>query len=542
MKGLEHTKLIFVTGGVISGLGKGITAASLGALLESRGLRVTLVKADPYINVDPGTMNPYQHGEVYVTDDGAETDLDLGHYERFTNCTISKSNNFTTGQVYDAILAKERRGEFLGKTVQVVPHITNRIAEQIIAGVEGADIGIVEIGGTVGDIEGLPFLEAIRQLKLMVGPTNAISVHVTLLPYIKAGGELKTKPTQHSVNKLREIGIQPEMIVCRTEYPVPMELREKISLFTSVPVDCVIEAIDMDSVYRIPLYYHEQGMDQQVINMLKIWSAAPRLDSWRAIEASLTQGKKNPVTIGIVGKYVELQESYKSLNEALIHGSIAHCAEVTFEFIDAEGLETGEESMATALGRCDGILVPGGFGIRGVEGKILAVQYARENGVPYFGICLGMQIACIEFARNACGLEGAHSTEFDAKTKEPVIDLMVEQRELEDMGATMRLGAYKHQLTKGSLAESLYGKTEISERHRHRYEFNNAYRQPFEEKGLMISGESKDRELVEVVEIPEHPWFIACQYHPEFKSKPTAPHPIFAGFVEAAITYRRKRR
>jgi CTP synthase len=541
MRPLEHTKLIFVTGGVISGLGKGITAASLGALLESRGLRVTLVKMDPYINVDPGTMNPYQHGEVYVTEDGAETDLDLGHYERFTSCVITRANNFTTGRVYDSILAKERKGEFLGKTVQVIPHITNAIRERIVAGVGKADIGIVEVGGTVGDIESLPFLEAIRQMKLQMGPANALSIHVTLVPYIKAAGELKSKPTQHSVHKLREIGIQPDMIVLRAEREVPLEMREKISLFTNVPLDCVVECRDLDSVYRIPLYFHEQGVDQRVVEMLQIWSARPRLEAWQRIVQALDSADENPVTIGIAGKYVEQQESYKSLTEALIHAGIAHRAKVNLEYINTEELETVADPFA-ALGHVDGVLVPGGFGKRGIEGKIRAVQCARERGIPYFGICLGMQIASIEFARNVCGLAGANSTEFDELTPHPVIDLMREQHEVTDLGATMRLGAYPHVLRSGSLAEGLYGATDISERHRHRYEFNNGYRKLFEEKGLRFSGESPDRGLVEIIELPGHPWFLGCQFHPEFKSKPTAPHPIFAGFVKAALEYRARAR
>jgi len=541
MRPLEHTKLIFVTGGVISGLGKGITAASIGALLESRGLSVNLVKMDPYINVDPGTMNPYQHGEVYVTEDGAETDLDLGHYERFTSCTIVRANNFTTGQVYDSILAKERKGEFLGKTVQVIPHITNAIRERIVAGVGKADIGIVEVGGTVGDIESLPFLEAIRQMKLQMGPANALNVHVTLVPYIKAAGELKSKPTQHSVHKLREIGIQPDMIVLRAEREVPLEMREKISLFTNVPTDRVVECRDLDSVYRIPLYFHEQGVDQRIIEMLQIWSARPRLEAWQRIVAALDGADSNPVTIGIAGKYVEQQESYKSLTEALIHAGIEHHARVNLEYVNTEELEAASDPHAV-LAHVDGVLVPGGFGKRGIEGKIRAVQVARERGIPYFGICLGMQIASIEFARHVCGLKGANSTEFDEATPHPVIDLMREQRDVTDLGATMRLGAYAHVLKPGSLAEKLYGVPAISERHRHRYEFNNDYRGLFEEKGLCFSGESPDRGLVEIVELPGHPWFLGCQFHPEFKSKPTAPHPIFAGFVKAALEYRARTR
>jgi CTP synthase len=534
----DHTKLIFVTGGVISSLGKGIAAASIGALLESRGLRVALMKLDPYINVDPGTMNPFQHGEVYVTDDGAETDLDLGHYERFTTCKIRKRNNFTTGQIYDAILSQERRGEFLGKTVQVIPHITNAIKERIYAGVAGADIGIVEIGGTVGDIESLPFLEAIRQARHELGPNNALNLHVTLVPYIKTAGELKTKPTQHSVNKLREIGIQPDIIVCRTDRDMPQEVRDKISLFTNVPADCVVQAPDLDSVYRVPLCLHDQGIDHQICQLMRIWSARPQLGQWERIVKALDEPEEQEVVIGLVGKYVELVESYKSLTESLIHGGIEHATRVRTVYIDAEELEQSADPFGSHLSGCHGILVPGGFGERGIEGKVRAVKAAREHGVPYFGICLGMQIACIEFARSVCGFEGANSTEFDAGTAHPVIDLLPEQRGIEDKGATMRLGAYPCELADGSLAHRLYGEQDISERHRHRYEFNNDFRSAFEARGLRFSGLSPDEQLVEMVELPDHPWFIACQFHPEFKSKPFAAHPIFAGFVQAARVYR----
>ena len=534
----DHTKLIFVTGGVISSLGKGIAAASIGALLESRGLRVALMKLDPYINVDPGTMNPFQHGEVYVTDDGAETDLDLGHYERFTTCKIRKRNNFTTGQIYDAILSQERRGEFLGKTVQVIPHITNAIKERIYAGVAGADIGIVEIGGTVGDIESLPFLEAIRQARHELGPNNALNLHVTLVPYIKTAGELKTKPTQHSVNKLREIGIQPDLIVCRADRDMPQEVRDKISLFTNVPADCVFQAPDLDSVYRVPLFLHDQGIDHQICQLMRIWSARPQLGQWERIVEALDEPEEREVVIGLVGKYVELVESYKSLTESLIHGGIEHTTRVRTVYVDAEELEESDDPFETHLSGCHGILVPGGFGERGIEGKVRAVRAAREHGIPYFGICLGMQIACIEFARSVCELEGANSTEFDAGTEHPVIDLLPEQRGIEDKGATMRLGAYPCKLADGSLARRLYGERDISERHRHRYEFNNAFRPAFEERGLRFSGLSPDGQLVEMVELPDHRWFVACQFHPEFKSKPFAAHPIFAGFIEAARAYR----
>ena len=531
----KQTKFIFITGGVVSSIGKGLTAASLGALLESRGLKVTNVKLDPYINVDPGTMSPYQHGEVFVTDDGAETDLDLGHYERFTSATMKKANNFTTGQVYDTVIQRERRGEYLGGTVQVIPHITDEIKRKVRAAAEGVDVAIIEIGGTVGDIESLPFLEAIRQMRLEVGSKNAANIHVTLVPYIKAAGEVKTKPTQHSVKELREIGIQPDMIVCRSDHELDDALKAKISLFCNVVRDAVILAPDVASIYDLPLKLNQQGFDAQVCEMLGIWTRDPDLSSWQKF-GETARSASHVAKIGIVGKYVELQESYKSLNEALMHGGVANDAKVQLTYIDAEDLETADD-LGAILGGVDGILVPGGFGRRGVEGKIRAAEYARTHKVPYFGICLGMQIAVIEFARNVVGLAGAHSTEFDKDGPFPVVDLMAHQREITNKGATMRLGAYPCKLAKGSLAERVYGSALISERHRHRFEVNNAYREKLAEKGLMLSGLSPDGALVEMCEIPDHPWFLACQFHPEYKSRPLAPHPLFRGFVSAALLH-----
>ncbi len=531
----KQTKFIFITGGVVSSIGKGLTAASLGALLESRGLKVTNVKLDPYINVDPGTMSPYQHGEVFVTDDGAETDLDLGHYERFTSATMKKANNFTTGQVYDTVIQRERRGEYLGGTVQVIPHITDEIKRKVRAAAEGVDVAIIEIGGTVGDIESLPFLEAIRQMRLEVGSRNAANIHVTLVPYIKAAGEVKTKPTQHSVKELREIGIQPDMIVCRSDHELDDALKAKISLFCNVVRDAVILAPDVASIYDLPLKLNQQGFDAQVCEMLGIWTRDPDLSSWQKF-GETARSASHVAKIGIVGKYVELQESYKSLNEALMHGGVANDAKVQLTYIDAEDLETADD-LGAILGGVDGILVPGGFGRRGVEGKIRAAEYARTHKVPYFGICLGMQIAVIEFARNVVGLAGAHSTEFDKDGPFPVVDLMAHQREITNKGATMRLGAYPCKLAKGSLAERVYGSALISERHRHRFEVNNAYREKLAEKGLALSGLSPDGALVEMCEIPDHPWFLACQFHPEYKSRPLAPHPLFRGFVSAALLH-----
>ena len=531
----KSTKFIFITGGVVSSIGKGLTAASLGALLESRGLKVTNVKLDPYINVDPGTMSPYQHGEVFVTDDGAETDLDLGHYERFTSATMKKANNFTTGQVYDTVIQRERRGEYLGGTVQVIPHITDEIKRKVRAAAEGVDVAIIEIGGTVGDIESLPFLEAIRQMRLEVGPHNAANIHVTLVPYIKAAGEVKTKPTQHSVKELREIGIQPDIIVCRSDHDLDEEIKAKISLFCNVQRDCVILAPDVPSIYDLPLKLNQQGFDAQVCEMLGIWTRDPDMTAWQKF-GDAARSATRVAKIGIVGKYVELQESYKSLNEALMHGGVANDAKVQLSYIDAEDLETADD-LTAILGGVDGILVPGGFGRRGVEGKIRAAEYARVHKVPYFGICLGMQIAVIEFARNVVGLTGAHSTEFDKEGPHPVVDLMAHQREITNKGATMRLGAYPCKLAPGSLAERVYGAATITERHRHRFEVNNAYRDQLVAKGLKLSGLSPDGALVEMCEIPEHPWFLGCQFHPEYKSRPLAPHPLFRSFVGAVLLH-----
>jgi len=534
----RNTKFIFVTGGVISSLGKGLSAAAIGAVMESRGLRVGLLKLDPYLNVDPGTMNPLQHGEVFVTDDGAETDLDLGHYERFTSSRTSRKSNFTTGTIYSEVLAKERRGEFLGATVQVIPHVTDEIKKSIHAASEGYDIMIAEVGGTVGDIESLPFLEAIRQMRYDLGRESTCYIHVTLVPYIRAAGELKTKPTQHSVAALREIGIQPDLLICRTEHELDDALRRKISLFCNVQKGCVIQAKDVDSFYELPLIFHAEGLDARLAEFLNIWSREPLLERWHEIVHKV----KNPegkVRIAIVGKYVDLTESYKSLNEALTHGGIENGLEVDLQFVDAEDIE--QRGAETLLRAADGVLVPGGFGSRGTEGKFAAVQYARERKVPFFGICLGLQSAVIEFARNVAGLEGANSTEFDEKSPHPVIDLMLEQRGITDKGATMRLGAYPCKLVKKSRAASIYGTIEISERHRHRYEFNNDYRERLAEKGLVLSGVSPDGKLVEMIELKEHPWFVGCQFHPEFKSRPTAPHPLFASFIKAAAEFKRDR-
>jgi CTP synthase len=526
-----RTKFIFVTGGVVSSLGKGLASAAIGALMESRGLKVSLQKMDPYINVDPGTMSPYQHGEVFVTDDGAETDLDLGHYERFTHAPMSRRNNFTTGQIYDSVITKERQGKYLGGTVQVIPHVTDEIKSMIKAAADGFDVLICEVGGTVGDIESLPFLEAIRQFKGDVGNENVIYLHLTLVPYIKTAGELKTKPTQHSVQKLREIGIQPDILLCRTDRILSRDIKEKIALFCNVHPNAVITAKDVDSIYDVPLVYHEEGLDSQVIEGLHMWTRTPDLSVWEGI-VDRVHNPDHEVTIAVVGKYVGLIESYKSLNEALIHGGLANRAKVILRFVDSEELESGD---LEDLDSVDGILVPGGFGHRGVEGKIRAVRYARENRVPFFGICLGMQLAVVEIARQMAGLEGANSSEFDAKTPYPVIDLLPEQKEITDKGGTMRLGAYPCILGEGTRARKAYGTDEISERHRHRYEFNPDFRNSLEEKGLVISGTSPDGNLVEMVEIENHPWFVGCQFHPEFKSRPWQPHPLFAGFIAASL-------
>ena len=528
-------KYIFVTGGVVSSLGKGLAAASLGTLLEHRGLRVTLQKLDPYLNVDPGTMNPLQHGEVYVLADGAETDLDLGHYERFTKCVLTRDNNLTSGQVYETVLAKERRGDYLGKTVQVIPHITDEIKSRIrsLEQAGNADILITEIGGTTGDIEGLPFLEAIRQFILQVGHENAILLHVTLVPYIRAAGELKTKPTQQSVAKLREIGLQPEVLICRTEKPLEEDVREKLSLYCNVPISSVIEARDVEnSIYEFPLMLQAEGLDEKVCQLLHLKTPPADMERWKMIVHSIVHPSRR-VKIAVVGKYVELQDAYKSIYESLCHAGGANDCCVDLEIVDAEQIEA--EGAEIFLSGVSGILVPGGFGDRGTEGKIAAARYARENKIPYFGICLGMQIATIEFARNVCGLEGANSTEFDPASPHPVIALLDEQKEVTGKGGSMRLGSWPAVLKAGSLAHKIYGQAEIAERHRHRYEFNSAYRAQMEEKGLVISGTSPDGLLVEIIEHRDHPWFVSVQFHPEFLSKPEAPHPLFDEFIRASL-------
>jgi CTP synthase len=549
----RHTKFIFVTGGVVSSIGKGISASSIAALMDARGLKVTMLKLDPSLNVDPGTMNPFQHGEVFVTDDGAETDLDLGHYERFTGATMGRINNVTSGQIYAHVLEQERRGDFLGGTVQVIPHITDEIKRRIMAASDGADICIVEVGGTVGDIESQPFLETVRQMRLELGRENTASVHVTYVPYIRTAGELKTKPTQHSVIAMRAIGIQPDIIVCRSERPMPPEVKRKISLFCNVPPECVIAAEDVSSVYEMPVRFHEEGLDQRLIDQMNIWAREANLTEWRRIVERM-KNATTEVVIAIVGKYADLKESYKSLNEALLHGGIANGCKVNLHFIEAEDLEKSEDPT-TLLAGADGILIPGGFGRRGTEGKIRAIQCARESSTPFFGICLGLQLATIEFARNMCGMEGANSTEFDEATKYPIVDFLPEQRGITQKGATMRLGACECVLEEGSLATGLYGTTKISERHRHRYEVSNEFMKPLMDKGLKVSGlHTGERAstsaalpdgrtgLVEVIELPGHPFFIGCQFHPEYKSRPRAPHPIFAGFIGAALKFQQARK
>ena len=540
------TRFIFITGGVVSSLGKGIAAASLGSLLESRGLKVTLLKLDPYINVDPGTMSPFQHGEVFVTHDGTETDLDLGHYERFVRTTMTRDNNFTTGQVYENVIRKERRGDYLGATVQVIPHITDEIKHNIRKGAAGADIAMVEIGGTVGDIESLPFLEAIRQMGVELGRERALFMHLTLVPYIAASGEIKTKPTQHSVKELRSIGIQPDVLLCRADRPLPAAERRKVALFTNVEERAVISAVDVDSIYKIPVLLHEQHLDDIVVEKMNIDAGPANLTEWEKVIRDSGRPERE-VTIAMVGKYVELTESYKSLTEALLHAGIHTLTSVKIRYVDSETIEANGVGV---LEGADAILVPGGFGERGVEGKIETVRYARENNVPYLGICLGMQVAVIEYARNVAGLAGAHSTEFKKDCEHPVIALITEwsredggyehRNEDSDLGGTMRLGGQPCNLTPGSLARRLYGKDVITERHRHRYEFNNQYRKQLEDKGLVMSGVSIDGDLVEVVEISEHPWFFACQFHPEFTSTPRDGHPLFSGFIEAARLYHEK--
>ncbi len=526
------TKFLFVTGGVVSSLGKGLAAASIGALMEARGLKVSMQKMDPYINVDPGTMSPFQHGEVFVTDDGAETDLDLGHYERFTTALLSKKSNFTTGQIYDSVIRKERRGDYLGGTVQVIPHITNEIKEKILVNAKGVDIAIVEVGGTVGDIESLPFLEAIRQFRSDRGRDNVLYIHLTLVPYIPTAGELKTKPTQHSVKELREIGIQPDLLLCRCDREIPHDMKAKIALFCNVPEDAVITARDVPSIYDVPLAFHEQGLDERIVDYLNIWTKAPDLAPWKRISKRVSDPKKL-TRIAIVGKYVDLTESYKSLAEALTHGGIANNSKVELEYIDSESIE--RLGVNGVFEKVDGILVPGGFGERGSEGKIAAIKYARENNVPFFGICLGMQMAVVEYARHACGIEDAFSLEFNETTTNPVIDLMESQKKVDKKGGTMRLGAYPCELQEGSMARRIYGQQDIEERHRHRFEFNNKYRQQLIEAGLVVSGVYPEADLVEIVELTEHPWFLGCQFHPEFRSRPLDPHPLFESFVGACI-------
>ncbi len=531
-------KFIFITGGVVSSLGKGIAAASIGKLLEVRGLKTTIIKCDPYLNVDPGTMNPFQHGEVYVTDDGAETDLDLGHYERFTNAHITKDSNITTGKIYYSVITKERKGEYLGKTVQIIPHITDEIKRSIkkVSKEKDVDVTIVEIGGTVGDIESLPFLEAIRQLRWELGEYYALNIHVTLLPFIKSAGEQKTKPTQHSVGRLREIGIAPDILLCRTEKKITKEQRDKISLFCNVDREAVIEAMDVKHIYEVPLALKKEGLDDLILKKLNIKLQDKDLKEWRDLVVKRVKSPKKEVKICVVGKYIALPDAYKSIYEALVHGGIANDARVNILKIDSEELEKGKGEKK--LKNAQGILIPGGFGDRGIEGKIKAVQYARKNNVPYFGICLGMQVATIEFGRNVCQLKGCNSTEFDKKAKNPVISLLEEQKGVKDFGATMRLGAYPCKLIKRSYSYKAYGKDSISERHRHRYEFNNQYKRVFEKKGLVFAGMNSQYGLVEVVELKDHPWFVACQFHPEFKSKPDNAHPLFRDFISAALNHK----
>ena len=545
------TKFIFVTGGVLSSLGKGLAAASLGALLQTRGLSVTIQKLDPYINVDPGTMNPFQHGEVFVTDDGAETDLDLGHYERYLNVPMSRKNNTTSGAIYNHVIAKERRGDYLGGTVQVIPHITDEIKRTVLSLAEGdnaPDVAIIEIGGTVGDIEGLPFLEAIRQLKSELGRDNCLNIHLTLVPYLKAAGEHKTQPTQHSVKELLSIGIQPDIILCRCEHSIPEEMRRKIALFCNVDQDAVFSSVDVGNIYEVPLRFYEEGFDQKVAIMLRLPARNAHLEDWKKLvyDCANPQGS---VTIAIVGKYVDLKEAYKSLHEALIHGGVANRVSVNLRYVNSENVD--DSNVAATFAGCDGILVPGGFGYRGVEGKIAAIRYARENRIPFFGICLGMQCAVIEFARHVAGLEDANSEEFDPLSAHKVIYLMtewfdfrtknLEKRDAEsDKGGTMRLGAYPCKIIPDTRAFEAYGKELVEERHRHRYEFNNAFKDLLEEKGMVFSGTAPDGSLMEIVELPDHPWFLGCQFHPEFKSRPMAAHPLFREFIKAAKNNHKK--
>lgn len=543
---MRPTKFIFVTGGVVSSIGKGLSCACVGALLEARGLKVTAIKLDPYINVDPGTMSPIQHGEVFVTDDGAETDLDLGHYERFIESKMSKRNNFTTGQVYETVIANERRGDYLGGTVQVIPHITDEIKRRIQVAAEGFDICIVEIGGTVGDIESLPFLEAIRQMRAECGQENSLYIHVTLVPYISAANECKTKPTQHSVKELTSFGILPGIIIARSEQPLDQKLKSKISLFCNVKENCVINSFDVPTIYELPLVLHQEGLDARIVELLNIWTGAPNLRAWEKIVDTIKHPKNGSVTIAMVGKYVELKESYKSLTEALHHGGFANDCHVNIAYVDSEEIE--KHGIDTAIAKAtdgkgaDAVLIPGGFGIRGSEGKIEAVRFAREKPLPFFGICLGLQCSVIEYARRKASIAKATSAEFDSNSGETVIDIMEDQKSVSKKGGTMRLGAYPCVLKKGSLVRKIYGQNEISERHRHRFEVNNKFRDRLEQAGMVVSGESPDKQLVEIVEIKDHPWFVGVQFHPEFKSTPRNPHPLFRNFVAAALEYRNSRK
>ena len=529
------TKYIFVTGGVVSSLGKGLASASIAALLEGRGLRVTMIKMDPYINVDPGTMNPYQHGEVFVTDDGAETDLDLGHYERYCSTRMSQKNNITTGRVYFEVISKERRGDYLGGTVQVIPHITDEIKRRILDASEGYDIVLGEVGGTVGDIESLPFLEAIREFRWDRGKEDVLYIHLTLVPFISTAGEVKTKPTQHSVKELTGLGIQPDVLLCRTDRFLDKKIKQKIAHFCNVEEDSVITAKDVECIYEVPLIFHEEGLDERIVQKLNMWTGAPHLDKWEKYVDTFKHPKER-VRIAMVGKYVGLTDSYKSLNEALAHGAAANECRVEIVHVDSEKVE--QEGLSDVILNADGILVPMGFGARGTEGKIETIRYARENKVPFLGICFGMQMAVIEFARNVCGLAGANSSEVNPESPHPVIDLMHAQKGLTQKGGTMRLGSYPCVLAEGSLAQKLYGKKKIAERHRHRYEFNNEYRTTLEGKGLVLSGVSPDNDLVEMIEITDHPWFLASQFHPEFRSRPLDCHPMFRGFVRASLAHK----
>ncbi len=532
----KNTKYIFITGGVLSSLGKGLAAASIGAIMEARGMRVTLMKLDPYINIDPGTMSPFQHGEVFVTDDGAETDLDLGHYERFTNATLSQLNNFTTGRVYDTVIRREREGDYLGKTIQVIPHITDEIKRRVVLAAEGYDIAIVEIGGTVGDIESLPFLEAIRQFGFDQEKSDVLYIHLTLVPYIATAGELKTKPTQHSVRELRAIGIQPQILLCRGEQRLSNDMKEKISLFCNVPKEAVISAVDVKNIYQVPVEFHREGLDERIIEHLNMWTREPTMQAWEQL-VEKAEARTTEVNIAVVGKYIKLTDSYKSLNEALEHAGLANNTRVNLVYIDADALMQDDGFTAHFKG-IHGVLIPGGFGERGIEGKIRAISYARQHNIPFFGICLGMQLAAIEYARNVCALEGANSTEFESETAHPVIEFLPGQEAITRKGGTMRLGAYRCNIVPETHAHRAYAVEEISERHRHRYEFNPAFETTLSEQGLIISGRNPESNLVEIIEAPDHPWFLGCQFHPEFKSRPMNAHPLFKDFILAACRFR----